>query len=411
MKNAKQTLDSGEKIARVLTVTSKSDVYEALPGELHQESIDPSIVDAMATTYTLEQSSNPAFAISNFGAAERYRSQMGGYMMIVKGGKVYAAKLSPSNWNNFADGTPVGDASRFETMVKLPPCHFKASGQTMQFGGLIPIGGGHTFDAPTFVGAYEMYVDSSGKGHSRPDVIPSYSRTMTDFDTCAKKNGSEWGLANYGFFCLINALYQARFGNLDSQTIIGPGFQHSEWSAARDVPMGLTRSLGDGSGKVYYNDATLGDQYPVKLFGFEDLWGKLWEFRPGIRYYMDGDVRKAVIYGGNQVSNTATGREVSGVDKTGGYIKAMMLGEHWDMVAKTAEGSPTTYYCDYHYASTSGALLVVGGHSYSGSLCGLSCSASNSGFSLSYSALGARLAFYGEPEYVSGAQLVTLAGA
>lgn len=59
---------------------------------------------------------------------------MGGYMLKVSGGKVYAAKLNPTNWNYFEDGTAVDDASKYETMVRVPPCHFKASDKTMQFG-------------------------------------------------------------------------------------------------------------------------------------------------------------------------------------------------------------------------------------------------------------------------------------
>ena len=360
-------------------------------------------------TITLEQSSNPQFDLPTPFMANMYRQQMGGYMMKSVGGVVYAAKLDPSNWDYFADGTKVDDAAKYDTMVRVPDCHFKAEGKTMQFGGLFPIAGGHKFDSPNWVGAYEMFVDSSGVGHSRPGVAPSHSKTMTEFWNCAQKLGSNFGLANYGFQCLIEALYQVSFGNLNSQAVIGSGFQSSSWDACRDVPMGKCISLGDSSGKVLYNDATLGNQYPVKLFGFEDLWGKLWEFRPGIRFYMDGSTRYAVVYSGNQVSNTANGRKFTIPSSASGeFVTRKTLGAYWDALPQAVGGGDSTYYCDGFWAATSGELLRVGGNASAGSLCGLSYAASDYGFSTSGTYVGARLAFYGNPTIVSGSELMAM---
>lgn len=360
-------------------------------------------------TITLEQSSNPQFDLPTPFMANMYRQQMGGYMMKPVGGVVYAAKLDAGNWDYFADGSKVDDAAKYETMVRVPDCHFKAEGKTMQFGGLFPIAGGHKFDSPNWVGAYKMFVDSSGVGHSRPGVAPSHSKTMTEFWNCAQKLGSNFGLANYGFQCLIEALYQVSFGNLNSQVVIGSGFQSSSWEACRDVPMGQCISLGDGSGNVLYNDATIGNQYPVKLFGFEDLWGKLWEFRPGIRFYMDGDTRYAVVYSGNQVSNTANGRKFTIPTSAGGeYITRKTLGAYWDAFPQAVGGGDSTFYCDGLWASTSGELLFVGGDASDWSRCGLSSARSINGFSSSWTNVGARLAFYGNPTIVSGSELMAM---
>jgi hypothetical protein len=360
-------------------------------------------------TITLEQSSNPKFDLPTPFMASMYQRAMGGYMMKVVNGKVYAAKLNPSNWEFFADGTQVDDASKYETMVHLPDCHFKADNKTLQFGGLFPISGGKTFDSPNWVGAYEMYVDGNSVGHSIPNVSPSHSRTMSSFWSCAQKLGSKFGLANYGFQCLIEALYQVSFGNLNSSAVIGSGFQSSSWEACRDVPMGKCISLGDGSGKVLYNDATLGNQYPVKLFGFEDLWGKLWEFRPGIRFYMDGDTRYAVVYSGNQVSNTENGRKFTIPSSANGeFITRKTLGAYWDAFPQAVGGGDSTYYCDGFWASINGELLYVGGYANAGSRCGLSSASSNDGFSLSWPSIGARLAFYGNPTIVSGSELMAM---
>lgn len=358
--------------------------------------------------YTLEQNSNVAFNVSNYWSAYMYASYMKGYLFKVVAGKVYAALLNES-WDAFADGTAIDNIAKYETMMRVPKCHFKGEGTKMTFGGLNPVAGGHTFDSPEWVGAYKMYVDASGVGHSRPNVAPSHSKAMSAFWSCAQKLHSNMGLANYQFQCLINAVYQAYYGNLNVQTTIGSGFQHSNWEACRDVPMGKCISLGNGSGKVLYNDATLGNQYPVKLFGFEDLWGKLWEFRPGVRFYMDGETRKAVIYSGNQVSNTASGREVVCLAIANGeYVTKMVLGTHWDMIPTAVGGGDNTYYADGYWASKTGELLRVGGLAVHGSRCGVSFSDSNFGFSSSSTNLGARLAFYGTPNLVSGSQIVAM---
>lgn len=358
---------------------------------------------------TLEQSSNPKFALPTPFMADMYQRAMGGYMMKVVNGKVYAAKLDPSNWEFFADGTKVDDAAKYETMVHVPDCHFKAENKTLQFGGLFPISGGKTFDSPNWVGAYKMYVDVNGVGHSRPNVAPSHSRTMGAFWACAQKLGSNFGLANYGFQCLIEALEQVSFGDLNTQSVIGAGFQSSSWEACRDVPMGKCISLGDGSGKVLYNDTTLGNQYPVKLSGFEDLWGKHWEFRPGIRFYMDGDTRYAVVYSGNQVSNTANGRKFTIPSSANGeFVTRKTLGTYWDAFPQAVGGGDSTYYCDGFWAATDGELLYVGGNAVYGSQCGLSSACSHNGFSFSWPYLGARLAFYGNPTIVSGSELMAM---
>ncbi len=365
--------------------------------------------DIFYPTITLEQSSNPKFTLPTPFMAEMYQRAMGGYMMKVVAGKVYAAKLDPSNWEFFADGTKVDNPAKYETMVHVPDCHFKADNKTMQFGGLFPISGGKTFDSPNWVAAYKMYVDTNGVGHSRPGAAPSHSKTMTAFWGCAQRLGSNFGLANYGFQCLIEALYQVSFGNLNSQSVIGSGFQSSSWEACRDVPMGKCISLGDGSGKVLYNDKTLGNQYPVKLFGFEDLWGKLWEFRSGIRFYMNGDVRYAVVYSGNRVSNTADGRKFTVPSTANGeFITKKTLGAYWDAMPQVVGGSDSTYYCDGFWASTSGELLYVGGPANNGSRCGLSSASSSNGFSASGTDVGARLAFYGNPTIVNGSELMAM---
>lgn len=407
-------LQSTDKIpvGRPDTVTDNSTTIGAMKEYINAE--PEAHIDALAELYgarcdyELEQSSSPAFERSNPLVAQQYASHMGGYLFYVKNGTVYAAKLG-SNWTSFEDGTAVTSTIRAntETMIHTPKCHFKANGKRMRFGGINPIDGGNFFDAPHWVGAYQM----DNNGHSRPGVGSGHSKTMTAFWELAQAIHSDFGLANYEFQNFINALYQAIYGNLNSESVLSNGNSRSAdaWDSYRDLAHGAADSLGNGSGCVAAVDGAGVTRYVTKLCGFEDLFGKLWEFRPGIRFYMDNDTRYAVVYSGNQVSNSAQGRIISDVlqSASGQYTTEMELGEHWDMLPKAVGGSDSTYYCDGFWATTNGELLFVGG-SAGGSRCGISYSHSNDGFSYAYAYIGARLAFYGEPVIVSGAEMVAM---
>ena len=65
-----------------------------------------------------------------------------------------------------------------------------------------------------------------------------------------------------------------------------------------------------------------------------------------------------------------------------------------------ASGSNLAYNDNYWY-SASGQLWIFGGASSDGSSCGLASSASDSGWSASYSVISARLAYYGNIKEVS----------
>ena len=124
---------------------------------------------------------------------------------------------------------------------------------------------------------------------------------------------------------------------------------------------------------------------------------------------MRDGVRYAIVYDGNQVSNTAEGREfVTALQSaSGAYTTAMKLGEWWDMISEAAQGGgETLYYCDGAWPATTGELLRVGGGADNGSHCGLSCTSSAYGFSYSHTRIGARLAFWSEPVILGGSELV-----
>ena len=407
--------ETGQAMVQKLTQIANLKERELLTQQLVMKALDE--IDALSDTvgqqceFTLEQTSSPIFSRTNPFVAEVYASLMDGYLFLVKNGQVFAAKMnSGSGWTIFDDGTPITAAMRAatETMIHVPDCYYLGNGKTLKFGGAVPFSGARKFDAPHWVGAYQM----DANGHSRPGVGSGHSKTMTAFWKLAQAIHTDFGLANYQFHCLINALYQATYGNLNSEYVLSNGNSRSSasWDAYRDLAHGQADSLGNGSGCVAAVDSASVTRYVTKFCGFEDLFGKLWEFRPGIRFYMDGDVCHAVVYSGNVVSNSAEGRDISGVlaSASGQYTTQMELGEYWDMLPKAVGGSDTTYYCDGCWAATGGQLLIVVGSADNGSRCGLSCANSNVAFSFSNVFVGARLAFYSEPVIVTGAQLTAM---
>ena len=81
-----------------------------------------------------------------------------------------------------------------------------------------------------------------------------------------------------------------------------------------------------------------------------------------------------------------------------GNVYALQMGDHFDVLpAKKGSGG----WSDYHWANTTGQLLLWGGSAGSGSFCGLAFSLSDHAFSYAFSNFAARLAYYGVATVVS----------
>jgi hypothetical protein len=132
---------------------------------------------------------------------------------------------------------------------------------------------------------------------------------------------------------------------------------------------------------------------------------QIWDFVIGFRH----NGTTAFIWEDNAWSETqAPDRSfnLAVTNANGSYIKSIIAGAHFDMLPKAVDATATTGFCDGHWVSNQGRLLFVGGAANNGSLCGLSASHADYPFSSSNALFGARLAFYGEPELVDGANLL-----
>lgn len=324
--------------------------------------------------------------------------------------KCYAL-LSPTDGMKFADGTAWTGAYG-NAMKRFPRVYYHGelnpdTNKWQYLFSLTPIDDNPThFWEESCIGSY-LAATVGGKLCSRPNLTPQASITMSQFDTYAKANGENYGIWHYPDWLKLNALQLSKLGTRDSKKAIGRGLcdgGQGYWP----YKTGLTSPLGDGTGEKEVT-ATMKQ---CRLFGLEALWGQLWQFVPGIRF--DNNGARAVVYEGNIVSNTASGRTFNKLNNaSGAYVSAMALGEHFDLIPTAVGGGAD----DAHgwtagcWAATDGQLLLVGGASDAGSLCGLACAASNLAFSFSVAHIGSRLAFYGnlsDYELVSGQRIKEL---
>ena len=155
----------------------------------------------------------------------------------------------------------------------------------------------------------------------------------------------------------------------------------------------------------------------VSLMGIEDPYFLQWEMCQGIYCGSSNnsaqDGTEIFIYEGNRMpssSELATHpegdyRQLTRLT-TEGYISQMIIGEYFDILAKKLGGGGTSYWGDYSYANSTGQLVLWGANANGGACAGLGFADSSHAWSASSSALGSRLAYYGELTFMSGAELV-----
>lgn len=369
------------------------------------------------------QSSSSWGRVGNLDMWAQFKSECGRYLVKNNG---HAAKLSKIVSSIYADGTPL-DESIGHIMFHAPRLYYRVAVDAINqepylWMSMIPIGG-HFIDCT--VGAYKASMSGNALT-SRSGVKPAGSKTITAFWNAAQVNGKDWGLQSYDHRKFMMMLLLSEFGNPNSQMMVGNGVtgsnNDSDWSTPLSWDLGATKSLGDAVGKVdvsWTNSAgtKVLDANHVSLFGIEDPWALQWEFSQGIycgSANNDGqDGSEVFIYEGNRLPSASElvshpegdYRQLTRLT-SGGYIQKMTLGEYFDLVPSQHGGGGTSYWGDYHYANNAGQVVLWGGGASGGAYAGLVYPASDSAWSLSYSAIGSRLAYYGDLVIMSGAQLV-----
>lgn len=365
--------------------------------------------------------------VGNQTMKAEYLSKIGRFLMLNSG---KSAKLSVANSGVFADGTTLNEAIGHVMFFSPVDLHYRViedatTGIPTVWWSMIPIGG-HVIK-PKYFGAYKASI-SGGALVSRSGVAPAGSRTINAFWDLAQVNGKNFGLIDYETQKLMVMLNLMQFANPNCQANIGYGIggstQKSLWDAAASLLTGATKSLGDACGKIdisVVSGDVVGDNCSrVNLFGIEDAWNWQWEMVQGIYYGCTGQGHagtEVFLYEGNRMPSAA---ELAGTPvgdfrqiarNTGdGYVREMTLGEYFDIIPSVVGGGATSYWADYFYQNkATGQLGLWGGDAIVGPYAGLGCASSYNAWSLAYSAIGSRLAYYGPVEIVSGRELVASA--
>ena len=369
--------------------------------------------------------SSPAWGrVGNLNLWEEYKSQAGRYL-VTNTGK--AAKLATNNSGIYADGTTL-DETAGHIMTIFPDLYYivKVDAQTnvpYLWMSMIPLGG-HVIKRPC-IAAYKGSMSGSALV-SRSGVAPAGARTITAFWNAAQVNGKAWGLTNYEHRRFMMMLALSEYGNPNIQAMLGNGVTGSAngaWdSVSSAMHTGETKSLGDDFGAIDLawtnaSGAAVTGASHVSLLGIEDPYGWQWEMIQGIYCGKSEDTaqdgHEVFIYDGNRMPSSAElashpngqYRQISRVNADG-YIKTETLGEFFDLFPTATGGGSTSYWCDYFYRNfATGQLVLWGGFASNGAFCGLASAHSNPAFSYSHASLGARLAYYGELEFVNGAEI------
>lgn len=362
--------------------------------------------------------------VGNLDMWEEYKSLSGRYL-VTNDGK--AAKLSTVNSGIFADGTALNE-SLGHVMVYAPRLYFlvkndEVAGIPYLWMSMLPIGG-HYIEAPC-IGAYKGSMSGSALV-SRSGVAPAGSKTINAFWNAAQINGKEWGLINYDHRKFMIMILLSEYGNPNAQGMVGNGLtgtnNSSDYTTALSFPCGNTKSLGDSFGSIAHeytmsNGTKTTGACDVSIMGIENPYAQQWEMVQGMYCGSANNSgqngTEIFIYEGNRMpSSSELATHPSGDYRqltrptTSGYIAQMILGEHFDVMAKSLAGGGTSYWCDYSYNNNTGQLVLWGAYAYYGALAGLGYADSGSAWSHSTSSIGSRLAYYGELTFMSGAELV-----
>lgn len=255
--------------------------------------------------------------------------------------------------------------------------------------------------------SFEGVINVEGMLISTASQTSTASKTMAEFVTAAKTHGSLWGIGDYRSHATIARMFCAYYKTTNistSNSSIPCSGGTKLYNAGKT---GGTISLGNKDGRL----ATLEDSthYSTSFLGLEDCYYSKWEFVQGINILKD----KYVVYDGGSFPDKdvaeleaagATNIRVVGYEPNpaataayNGWTKAVAQGKYGDVVPTAHGGSETTYYSDYSWFNPTGnRIFLRSGHSDNGSRCGVFVASAGNASSLSWTRLGARLAFYGK---------------
>lgn len=259
------------------------------------------------------------------------------------------------------------------------------------------------------LGTFEGIISDENGGAltSTGSSISTASKTIAQFVAAAKVNGSMYGIGDYRSHATIARMFCAYYKTTNISTSNsaipcsgGTKRYNYGWT-------GGTKALGNRDGKAAVNNDA--GYYSTNFLGLEDCYYSKWEFVQGINLlkgkyvvydggsFPDKDVAELEAAGATNIRVVGYEPDPAATAAYNGWIKAVAQGKYGDVVPTAHGGSETTYYSDHSWFNPTGNRIFLrsGGSDY-GSPCGVFVANATYASSLSWTALGARLAFYGK---------------
>lgn len=257
------------------------------------------------------------------------------------------------------------------------------------------------------LGTFEAYTNTDGTLLSAWGVTSTASQTMATFVSQAKSNGPLWGIGDYRSHATIARMFCAYYKttNISTSNSAIPcsgGTKRYNYGIT-----GATITLGNRDGKKATTSDT--SYYSTNFLGLEDCYYSKWEFVQGINIlkgkyvvydggsFPDKDVAELEAAGATNIRVVGYEPNPAATAAYNGWTKAIAQGKYGDVVPTAHGGSETTYYSDYSWFNpTVNRIFLRSGYSVYGSQCGVFLANANNASSGSWTAVGARLAFYGK---------------
>lgn len=310
---------------------------------------------------------------------------------------------------------------------------------------------GYTKVEKKYIGAYEGSVNLDSSSHNNllrtqvRNAAPLVSKARTELQTMARNNNrtNNWNIYTYDAHRDLTWLFVVEYATLNSQkafnaNLTAEGYHQgglgegvttgsvtvNGTTTHSFVPCGTTNSLGNGTGIIEYthtNTNAEGASTGTKTVnvpryrGIENPFGHVWKNVIDVvvagtdnSVYICKDYTKFSTFEGGTNPTAeqliAAGYELQDFKEskiTNQYVKKLVNNNQADLFpAIVGNGaSSTTYYCDYHWTSAIATprTLLIGGYSDNGSTAGLFPLHSGNELDGSYSSVGTRITFYGEP--------------
>lgn len=306
-------------------------------------------------------------------------------------GEVTLCQLMDSDSTKYLDGTTADlTGAEGDVVMKLPTFWFKC--EETETGSDIwnliisrtEVEGYQKWEGnKNVLGVYEA-INVSNKLYSRSGVTPSGSISQANFKKYARARGTGYSIVTWEWHKIMALLFYCKYGYMNCQALIGSGTNSYTKVAGQTDNLGMTDTQA----------SVQGNEQSINFWGLENWWGDKIE-------WMDNIVLNPTEANGTWQVTDLDGntRDILGCAYTqfdkDTWPKRMLLGEHFDLIAKEIGASDATGYCDDYYISNQVGRVVYRSSYYAYSSGGVACAKAHYDSSYSNTGIGSRLAFHG----------------